>query len=198
MLQLKNLTLYRNGKTICRDLFLEIGKGSCLVVSGKNGSGKSSFISCLTGQLEPTSGQVLLDHHDLHHLSHRDKKVFLESSGIVFQHESLRPFDSVTSLTSRADKKEVSDLLALFGIPQDVMVQQLSYSQRRKLEMILSLLKNPRLLIWDEPFMGLDDVSREQMKALLLSRKSNGATIIVATNNPESFHFLSPEKVLRF
>jgi ABC-type multidrug transport system ATPase subunit len=197
MLQLKNLTLYRNGKTICRDLFLEIGKGSCLVINGKNGSGKSSIISCLVGQLNPTSGQILLDHHDLHRLNHREKKLFLQSTGIVFQQESLRPFDSVSSLISKYDLKESTDLLSTLGIPQDIMIHELSYSQRRKLELAMAIMKDPKLLVWDEPFMGIDMESQEQVKAILLKKKISGTTLIIGTNFPEGFSFLNPEKILK-
>jgi ABC-type multidrug transport system ATPase subunit len=201
MLQFKNITVYRGGTAICRDLFLEIGRGTTLIISGKNSSGKSSLISCITTGIKPTSGQILLDHHDLHQLSSREKKLFLESSGIVLQQDSLLPFDSVSSLLARtqANLKDVSDLLTYFGLSmtQDRLVQELSTSQKKKLELILSLLKNPKLLIWDEPFMSLDEESKEKMKSKLLQLKTSGTTIVIATNNFDTFNFLNPEKIIK-
>jgi len=197
MLQLKNLTIYRHGKTLCRDLFLDIGKGACLIIAGKNGSGKSSLLGCLMGQVKPTSGQVLLDHYDVHGFGAREKKMFLQSSGIVLQQESLRPFDSVTSLLSKTDKKECSDLLSMFHIPESALVHQLSFSQRRNLELMLSILKHPKLIIWDEPFIGFDQESQEKWKSVLLQQKSQGITIVIATNQLDAFRFLNPEKVIQ-
>ncbi|MGE3278761.1 MAG: ATP-binding cassette domain-containing protein [Candidatus Altimarinota bacterium] len=196
MLQLKNLTLYREGKAICRDLFFDVPKGSCFLIRGKNASGKSSLMSCIIGQLSPTSGQVLLDHHDVHRFEKKERKMFFDHSGIVLQQESLRPFDTVSSVLSSFDKKESADLLASFRLPSSCLVHELSFSQRRILELMASVLKHPKLLFWDEPFLGLDQESQEKWKSILLQQKQEGVTVVIATHSRNLFHFLSPEKIL--
>lgn len=200
MLQLKNLTIYRRGSTICRDLYLEVGKGSVLIISGKNGSGKSTLAACLSGQLKPQSGQVLLDHYDLHNLSAKEKTIFLESTGIVMQDGSLRPFDTVRSLIEKVNSgpKETQELLYTFEINNldEQLVHELSFSQKKRLELVLSLAKKPKLIIWDDPFLGLDRVGIEKLKNLLAREKSMGTTIVLISNNLDDFIFLNPEKML--
>jgi len=201
MLQFKNVTIYRNGKSICKDLFLNIGKGTCCIISGKNSSGKSSVLSCLIGELKPTSGQILLDQYDLHRLSSRERKMFLRSTGIVLQHEFLRPFDSVASFFSQieATPKDIQDLLHFFQLSLDheTLLHELSASEKKKLEIIASFLKRPKLLIWDEPFHHLDKESQEKIKSRLLRERSMGTTIVLASSDADSFQFLNPENVVR-
>lgn len=198
MLQLHHLTLYRGNKRICEQLSLDIEKGNTCIISGKNGSGKSSLIDGLIGRIKPQSGQVLLDGHDVSTLSGRDRKIFVQSTGIVLQEPLLRAHDSVRKTLQHASVEEVQKALSFLGLEHEPeqFVGQLSYSQRRKLDLVRSLVHSPRMIVWDEPFQGLDRESIEAFHVPLRELKQSGATIIVATFHPSDFSFLNPEKII--
>lgn len=198
MLQLHHLTLVRGDKQICDQLSLDIEKGNSCVISGKNATGKSSLVDCLIGRLAPQGGQVLLDGHDVSRLSPKDRKIFLQSTGIVFQEAFLRPHDTVLKILHQGSQVQVEKALQFLGLQEvpDRFVQDLSWSQRRKLDLVRSLIHSPRMIVWDEPFAGLDRFSIESFFPALLDLKQNGATIIIATLTPSDFSFLNPEKVI--
>jgi|CXWL01.1.fsa_nt_gi ABC-type multidrug transport system ATPase subunit len=199
MLQLKNLTVISGHKTVCENLSLEIDKGTTLIIHGSNGSGKTTLIECLIGHREPNSGQVLLDQHDLHHLGRQEKKLFRESTGIALQQSLLRPLDSIKKTLSllHKDKDKIDGMLEFLGFhQQNILVKNLSWGEIRRLDLVRSLANDPSLLIWDEPFLGLDDHYREKFQSLLLKLKHLGSTIIVATKKHKHFEFLNPEKIL--
>lgn len=198
MLQLHKLTLYRGNKRVCEELSLDIEKGNSCIISGKNGSGKSSLIDCLIGRIRPQSGQVLLDGSDLSNLSMKDRRVFAQSTGVVLQEPLLRPQDTIRKTLHQGSKEEVQRALTFLDLQDflDHLVQDLSFSQRRKLDLVRSLIHSPRMIIWDEPFLGLDRSTAEHFHSLLLELKQGGATIIISTLKPYDFLFLNPEKII--
>jgi len=201
MLQIVNLNLYRNSKKLCSDLSVDVDQGSCLLITGENGSGKSSLIECLIGKLKPFHGQVLMDGHDLHHLDKKDKKTFLESTGIVLQEIALRKYDTVIkSITHQAsDENEVEHMLNFLGFEDRAqeVIHNLSYAERRSLDLARSLINHPHLLIWDEPFHSLDFKNKEKFKTAVNDLKKSGATAIIASVNSDDFDFLNPEKIIQ-
>lgn len=200
MLQLRNLTLITGHKTVCDNLSLDIPKGSTLIIEGQNGSGKTTLVKCLIGECEPSTGQVMLDDHDLHDLGRQEKKLFLDSAGIAMQNPLLQPLDSIGKTVSELDpnKEKIAGILEFLGFhDQKILVKNLSGGEIRRLDLVRSLAKDPSLLIWDEPFLGLDDEYREKFQSLLMKLKSLGSTIIIATQKPKHFEFLNPEKNIR-
>ena len=201
MLQLKNFTLSRGNRTICKNLNVEIESASIIIIEGKNGSGKSSLIGCLIGKRKPTEGAVLLDDRHVHRLGRREKKLFFESTGLVFQESSLKAFDTIAKTLSqnKVSKEATASMLAFLGFEHrsKEMVRNLSYSEQRKLDLGRSLIHQPRLLIWDEPFMGLDYDTRKNFHKALSDLKTSGSTIIICTVNADQFRFLNPEKIIQ-
>lgn len=201
MLQLININLHRKTRKLCSDLSVDIDQGSCLIITGDNSSGKTTLIECLIGRLKPFHGKVLMDGHDLHALSKSEKKLFFESSGIVLHENTLRPYDTVTKALShhKEEKEELENMLAFLGFEKSAkeMIHNLSFAERRRLDLARSLMHHPRLVIWDEPFVGLDTETVEKFQKALLDLKKSGATIIVSTINSDQFSFLDPEKIIQ-
>ncbi len=174
-------------------LDLSVEAGEAVGYIGANGAGKSTTIKMLMGILRPTSGQVLTC--GLDPLRHRIAVV--SQVGVVFGQRSqlwwdLPTDDSFTILgaihalpaaqlrTRRAELVEMLDLGPFLGTP----VRQLSLGQRMRTEIAAALLHQPRLLILDEPTIGLDVVSKQRLREFLhAQRASQGTTLMLTTHD---------------
>lgn len=201
MIKLVNLTLSRSDKEVCKDLSVEIVKGEAVLIEGKNASGKSTLVDCLVGKIKPGEGQVLIDEHDIHHLHKNDRRMFLGSIGVVFHELSLRALDSVAKALHhhKANAAQVHQMLDFLGLESkaETLLQELSFSERKILDLARSLMNEPKVIIWDEPFVGLDRETREKFEKALLDLKNNGSTIIISTVAPENFEFIRAEKIIK-
>ncbi len=155
-------------------LSLKIEKGSSLLITGKNASGKSRLLKALAGLEKPQEGKVVLDERNIYALSKDEKLKFLAFAGIALHEASLNLYERVGNK----------------------LVKEMSAGEKKKADLLRSLSPNPRLLFWDEPFVLLDEESREFFRKELLKRKNEGLTIIISTLFPEQFNFLNPEKIL--
>ncbi len=156
------------------NLSLKIEKGSCLLITGKNASGKSKLLKALAGLEKPQEGKVLLDGRNIYTLAKDEKKKFLDFTGVALHEASLNPYTRV------AHK----------------LVKEMSAGEKKIADLKRSLQKNPRLMFWDEPFLNLDQASRHFIQEELARLKSQGTTIIISTLSSDDFHFLNPEKIL--
>ncbi|WP_148574974.1 ABC transporter ATP-binding protein [Nocardioides caldifontis] len=186
-------TFTRHKQTVeaVRGLDLEVGRGELVAFLGPNGAGKSTTLRMLTTLLPPTSGTAEVAGHDVV----RDQRAVRRSIGYVGQGNSAghnqRGRDELVSHArahglSRAEARrraeeltEAFDLGAVVGRP----VSTLSGGQRRRLDVALGLVHEPRLLFLDEPSTGLDPQNRanlqEQVQRLHAER---GTTIVMTTH----------------
>ena len=200
MLQLQHLTLYRDHQKVCEDLSVNIAKGECLLIEGKTGSGKTTLMECLLGRLKPSHGEVLLDGHDLHLLDRSEQQQFLASTGIVLQDNLLRPHDTLEQSLSQdgVTPENLRYVLSLLHFEDRAQrpIRQFSHAEQRKIDLARSLAKRPKLILWDEPFLGLDKASKMDFQRELLALKSSGSTLVIASSSPHEFDFLNPEKIM--
>lgn len=175
MLQFQELTIVKGDRVICKEINLTVGKGSVMLVEGPHGSGKSTLLMSILGLRPSKSGRILLDGYDIQRLTKQQRKLFLESTGIVLQDNSLRPYDTTKG---------------------DLLIKDLSPGEKRSLDLHRALQNEPRLLLLDEPFLGLQGNQKEQFKKIFLDRKRLGKTFFIFTSTPEEFQFLNPEKIL--
>lgn len=191
MLELKNLSIIRRHRPICEGLNRNLNKGGTLIISGNNGSGKSSLMETLLGRLSPSAGAVLLDGHNMSTLGNQQKKTFYESIGYVSQWPQLRPLDAVRQSVhhSAATKLQEERMMKFLELDQKshLFTQDLSYAQQRRLDLGRSLVHQPKLLFWDEPFLGLDEHWKKQFIQALKELQELGTTIIISTVTPNDF-----------
>lgn len=175
MLQFQELTIVKGDRIICKEISLTVGKGTVMLVEGPHASGKSTMLMSILGHKPPKTGRILLDGYDIHQLTKQQRKLFLESTGIVLQDISLRPYDTAEG---------------------DVLIKDLSQGEKRSLDLHRALRNEPRLLLLDEPFLGLQGDQKEQCKKMFFDMKRLGKTFLIFTSTPEEFQFLNPEKIL--
>lgn len=182
------------------DISFTVAPGSLFALLGPNGAGKTTTISILTTMLTPTSGSVLIAGYDVAQQAREVRKTI----GIIFQKPSLDlnlsaeenirfhatlyglyPFRPSYRLMPRAYRERVEELAVVLDIKDDLFrsVKKYSGGMKRKLEILRSLLHQPRVLFLDEPTSGLDPASRRNLwDYLRLARQENGTTVFLTTH----------------
>lgn len=171
MIYAKNLTKIFGEFKAVDDVSFEVGRGEIFAFLGPNGAGKTTTIKMLTTLLKPTSGKVELDGLDPALKPHEARRQF----GIVFQDPSLdgeltanenMALHGTLYHVPRKIRVERSEmLLKLFDLwdRRDTLVKEFSGGMKRRLEIARGLLHTPKILFLDEPTLGLDPQSRNQL-----------------------------------
>lgn len=199
--------LRRTSRTVhaVRDLTFSVPEGAAVGYIGANGAGKSTTIKMLTGILVPTAGTARTCGKE----PHRQRRELAREIGVVFGqrtqlwwdlplHESFRALAAIHRLPSdRAAQRQVElvDRLDL-GEFLDTPVRQLSLGQRIRGEIAAALLHSPRLLVLDEPTIGLDVLSKERLRGFLVEeRAAHGTSLLLTTHDMDDVQRLT-ERIL--
>ena len=202
-LQTVDLTrLYRVGReTIAalNSVNLTIKKGEFVAIMGPSGSGKSTLLNLLGGLDQPSSGQVLLDHHDLREYNEEQLAALRRQKlGFIFQRHDLFPiltarenveFPMLLGGISRDERLvRAKELLALVGLEEkaDHLPDELSGGQQQRVGIARSLANSAQILLADEPTGNLDSAtSTDIIDALIHLKITKNFTLIMVTHDPE-------------
>ncbi|WP_333601246.1 cell division ATP-binding protein FtsE [Flavobacterium sp.] len=196
VLSLKNVTIYQESKVILSQVNLEVKEGEFLYIIGKTGTGKSSFMKTLYGDLVLTEGTGNIVGYDLANLKEDQIPFLRRKLGIVFQDFLLLPDRSVnenmlfvlkaTGWTDAASMQnkidEVLEKVGLKGIAKK-MPHQLSGGEQQRVAIARALLNDPELILADEPTGNLDPQTSAEVLAVLKKINENGKTVIMATHD---------------
>ena len=196
ILSLKNVTIYQEGNSILSDVNLEVNHGEFIYIIGKTGSGKSSFMKTLYGDLPLTEGEGNIVGYDLPKLK-EDKIPFLRRKiGIVFQDFKLLPDRNVeqnmlfvlkaTGWTDEtAMNNKIIEVLEKVDMKNMIkkMPHQLSGGEQQCIAIARALLNDPELILADEPTGNLDPQTSVEVLEVLRKIHSNGKTVIMATHD---------------
>lgn len=175
------------------DISFEIEKGDIVAYIGPNGAGKSTTVKMLSGILQPTSGEILIDGRS----PQRERKQVVKNLGVVFGQRSqlnwnLRlgeTFDLLKRIYQIDDtiyEKNVKMLDEIFGINEfiDTPVRQLSLGQRMRGDLMAAMLHSPEILFLDEPTIGLDVEAKYSVRKFIKEiNERNKTTIILTTHD---------------
>jgi len=173
------------------DLDLEVSAGEVFGFLGPNGAGKTTTIRMMLGLLVPTSGTVILDGHDIRTAPEAAKAV----TGYVPDQPSL--YDKLTGLEFlgfmgglyAVDESELaergSDLLEEFGLLEraDELIETYSHGMKQRLILAAALVHRPKILVLDEPMVGMDPQGAVTLKRLLAALAASGVTIFLSTHS---------------
>ncbi len=196
VLSLKDVTIYQENKVILSQINLEVNHGEFLYIIGKTGTGKSSFMKTLYGDLPLTEGEGHIVEYDLATLQEKDIPYLRRKIGIVFQDFKLLPDRSVndnmlfvlkatgwTDATEMQNKiDEVLDKVGMKGFANQ-MPHQLSGGEQQRVAIARALLNDPELILADEPTGNLDPQTSAEVLEVLKNINANGKTIIMATHD---------------
>tara|TARA_Y100001933_G_scaffold56023_1_gene55568 strand:+ start:18 stop:644 length:627 start_codon:yes stop_codon:yes gene_type:complete len=174
---------------------IQLNNGDSLLVLGDSGVGKTTFIQILAGLLKPTSGQVHLGSINYNELSSKEMDQFRgKNIGMIFQNpyfvRNLNLLDnlllSLYLSKNIQDKKRVAQLLNELGLGNklDSMPEDLSQGEQQRASIALSVIKQPDLILADEPTSSLDDVNCQRIIKLLKEQaEKNKSKLIIITHD---------------
>ena len=189
----KNL-FYRNKniRHAVKDISFHIPEGEIVGFLGPNGAGKTTTIKILSGILYPTSGQVAVNGYIPWERKKEYKKQFAyvagQKSQLWLNLPAVDTFElnkSIYEIPDEEYKNTLEELVELFEVGEflKVQVRRLSLGERMKMEMIAALLHRPRVIFLDEPTIGLDFISQENIRNFLKEYNRNtGATMILTSH----------------
>lgn len=192
----KSYTAGSEESEIIKDVSLHISKGEWCTIIGPSGTGKSTFLNCITGLLLPDKGEVFYEGTNVYNLKDKARSEYRRFNiGFVFQDFKLLPHYSVldnVALPLLYDRPRHSlyarakDLLEKVGIAEqlyDRLPEGLSGGEKQRVAISRALIANPEVLICDEPTGNLDSENRDIILDLLSELKRKGQTIIVVTHD---------------
>lgn len=194
----KNVTkTYPNSEIGVENISLEIKEGDFVFLVGKTGSGKSTLINLLTGEIRPTSGDILVNNLSIINLAQKDFPYYRRVLGIINNDYSLIEHKTVyenleiamlaTGHSSKSIRQSIPLALGLVGMTKKMYdyPTNLSGGETFKILMARAVVNNPKIIIADEPTAHLDYDSSLDIMSLFNDINKLGITIIIATHAKE-------------
>jgi ABC-2 type transport system ATP-binding protein len=173
------------------DVSIEVPKGSIFGLLGPNGAGKTTFIRIINQITMPDSGKVFLDGEPLQprHIQNigylPEERGLYKSMKVGEQALYLAQLKGLSKSEAKAKLKYWFDRLEI-GDWWDKKIQELSKGMAQKIQFVVTVLHEPKLLIFDEPFSGFDPINANLIKDEILKLRDDGATVIFSTHRMES------------
>ncbi|MDE7310756.1 MAG: ATP-binding cassette domain-containing protein [Eubacterium sp.] len=193
-------------KIAINQIDLSVNNGECIGLIGPNGAGKTTLIKMLTGIIAPTEGSIDVIGYYPNDLKNEFKKQYAvvmgQKSQLFFEltaNDTLCLFKEIYEIPEEDFQKNKSYFVELFGVRElmDVQVRTLSLGERMKMELIVSLIHNPKVLFLDEPTIGLDAVASRQIRRFLKEiNEKKGTTIILTSHYMEDIKALCKRTVV--
>ncbi len=187
MIKINNLTKKYGNYTAIDNLTLHIKKGEIFALLGLNGAGKSTTINILCSLIKKTSGQIFIDNLNLDTDAIKIKQIINLSpqetaiANNLTVKENLLFIADLYNITNK--NEEITSLLTKFNLikKEKSLAKTLSGGQKRKLSLAMALITKPKILILDEPTLGLDIKSRKELWEMIKEYNKN-STIILTTH----------------
>tara|TARA_R110002126_G_scaffold174555_2_gene323128 strand:+ start:273 stop:1199 length:927 start_codon:yes stop_codon:yes gene_type:complete len=201
LLEVNNVSKYFGDFKALNDVSITIPRGSIFGLLGPNGAGKTTLIRVVNQITMPDSGTVILDGEPLSQKHVRDIGYLPEERGLyksmkvgeqaiyLAQLKGLSKAEAKTRLKYWFERLEIGDWW-------NKKIQELSKGMAQKIQFVVTVLHEPKLLIFDEPFSGFDPINANLIKDEILRLRENGATVIFSTHRMESVEELCDDIAL--
>lgn len=209
VITLKNVDIYQPKHLVLSNVNLHIQSGEFVYLIGQTGSGKSSLLKVIYGDLPIAAGEGMVAGFDLKKLSERDIPFLRRKLGIVFQDFHLltdrtvqKNLEFVMRATGWKDKKlmhaRMLDVLEKVGLRSKLkkMTHELSGGEQQRVVIARALLNNPEVILADEPTGNLDPDTSEEIVLLLREISRSGTAVLMATHDYQIINNL-PSRIIK-
>lgn len=194
-IEIKNLSKELDKNEILTDINLTMESGKIYGLVGRNGSGKSVLLKCICGFLPPTKGKILVDKEDIF-----EKGKFPDSIAEMIEHPKYLPdlsaydnLELIASIKKVATEEDIENALEIVNLENNKkQFKKFSLGMKQKLGIAQVIMENPKIMIFDEPFNGIEDSTAEKIREYLKKNKKN-KIIIIATHIKEDIESLCDE-----
>ncbi|ASU34306.1 cell division ATP-binding protein FtsE [Mucilaginibacter xinganensis] len=209
IIKLNNVDVFQQAHLVLSNVNLHINKGDFVWLIGQTGSGKSSLLKVIYGDLNINTGSGYACSYDLNHLKSNDVPFLRRKLGIVFQDFQLltdrtveQNLQFVMRATGWTDKKLISDraldVLEKVGLRSKLkkMPHELSGGEQQRVVIARALLNDPEIILADEPTGNLDPDTSEEIVLLLKQISQSGTSVIIATHD---YHIIRtfPSRIIK-
>jgi osmoprotectant transport system ATP-binding protein len=195
LLEIRGLSCSLGGRSILREIALDVAPGETIVLLGRSGSGKTTLLKCVNGLIGPTAGEIRFEGRptaewDLIQLRRRMGYVIQDAG--LFPHWTVeKNIGLVPRLAGWPPERiaaRVDELLTAVGLPpaefRPRYPRHLSGGQKQRVGIARALAADPPLLLFDEPFAALDPITRQELQRLFLDlRRTVGKTALFVTHD---------------
>ncbi len=217
LVKIRDLRFYRGERAIFDGIDIDIPRGSITAIMGPSGTGKTTLLKLIGGQLRPDAGTIHVDGQDVHKLNNKDLYKLRMRMGMLFQSGALltdiNVFENVayplrehTRLPESIIRKLVLIKLEAVGLrgARDLMPSELSGGMARRAALARAIVLDPKMIMYDEPFTGQDPISMGVLVQLIprLNKASRLTSIVVShdvqetTNIADMIYVISNGKVI--
>lgn len=203
LLHVRALAKRYDGVIALDGLDLAVERGSCVALLGHNGSGKSTAVRCIGGQLPPSEGRVLIDGRDAadDDVSTRATRAVVPDAPAFYPDLTVREHLELVATAhglGAALDATISAVLEEFGLTSraEALPQQLSSGLRQRAQLACGVVRPFDLLLLDEPTQYLDAASSDRLRTRMLAEKARGAGILVTTHDPDLVRGVADEVIV--
>lgn len=186
MIQIKNVTKLFGEKRALDNISFNVEEGSIFGLIGSNGAGKSTLLRILAGVFKNEAGSALLDGEEpFENVAIKQKTAFVSDYPYFLSGSSMQSMAKFNkSIYPTWDDNRYNQLVATFPIESNQKIATMSKGMQRQVAIILALSYNPKYILFDEIFDGLDPVIRELVKKVLIDYvQETNATVVIASHN---------------
>jgi len=193
VLNIEDIVKDYNSKNVINNISMSINPGEIIGLLGPNGAGKTTLFYIIMGLIRPNSGQIKLDGHDITKLAMYSRArlgiSYLPQEPSIFRGMNVRDNINcvleITEKNKKLRKIKLEKLIEIFGLEkiQKSSARVLSGGERRRVEIARSIATQPKYILMDEPFSGVDPIAIEEIKKIIKSLSDNNIGIIITDHN---------------
>ena len=193
ILRAEHLLKIYKGRSVVNDISVQVSQGEIVGLLGPNGAGKTTSFYMIVGLVQPNSGKIFLEEQDITTLPmYKRAKLgigYLAQEASVFRklsvEENILAVLEMTSLTKVQQKEKMESLLEEFSLThvRKNLGMVLSGGERRRTEIARALAVDPKFVLLDEPFAGVDPIAVEEIQTIVAKLKTKNIGILITDHN---------------
>jgi len=203
-----NLLKTYGPRTVVKQVSLEVNQGEIVGLLGPNGAGKTTSFYMMVGFIKPNEGKVFLDEEEITHLAmyRRAQKGigYLPQEASVFRklsvEDNIKAVLEFTKLSKEEQAETLETLIEEFNLHKvrKNMADTVSGGERRRTEIARALASNPKFILLDEPFAGIDPIAVEDIQAIVAKLKTRNIGILITDHNVQETLSITDRAYLMF